>query len=191
MYDLFNFDLDSDRIKSFIKEHILKIMIGLIVIMVGVIGFMVFNIVKPKEQIKTNYIAKTETASQQKDLLKVTGYQKTVGYDFVQKFFMFDTNELNATQKLVAEGQLKDDVKKAFANHHSQKIESIKLLSSTKQMSQNDSNTISETNDNSIIDNADSTQEVYQVVSEKSSYMIIVLLQDKLIRRFDYVEMVH
>ena len=90
MFDKFDFDLDSERLKEFIKDHIVKFIVGFVVVMFCLIGFMVFNILKPKEQITQNYISKSELKSSHKDLLKSDDYKKTIGLDFIQMLFSFD-----------------------------------------------------------------------------------------------------
>lgn len=190
MFNLFNFDLDSERLKDFFKDHILKFMVGFIVVMFCFIGFMVFNILKPKEQIKSNYISNSDVVTHQKDLLKTAHYKKTIGFDFVQILFQFNKKDLSTVQKMTEQGQIKDTIKKDFDVHDTQSIKTIKLISSTKQeqVLTSESSVQEET---TISPKAESIQEVYEVETSSAKFMTIVLIQNEKVERYDYIEVVH
>ena len=190
MFDKFDFDLDSERLKEFIKDHILKFIVGFVVVMFCLIGFMVFNILKPKEQINQNYISKSELKSSHKDLLKSDDYKKTIGLDFIQMLFSFDQKNVNKLQNLVSDSQLKDSLSKDFKGHDKQAIESIKLISSTKKVPEVFSDTSDEEEMSDVSSTIEMQQEVYEIKTSHAKYMAILLLEENKIKRYDYVEMV-
>ena len=188
MFDKFDFDLDSERLKEFIKDHILKFIVGFVVVMFCLIGFMVFNILKPKEQITQNYISKSELKSS-KDLLKSDDYKKKIGLDFIQMLFSFDQKNVNKLQNLVSDSQLKDSLSKDFKGHDKQAIESIKLISSTKKVPEVSSDTSDEEEMSDVSSTIEMQQEVYEIKTSHAKYMAILLLEENKIKRYDYVEM--
>ena len=50
MFDKFDFDLDSERLKKFIKDPILNFLLVLVLVLFCLMGFWFFIILKQKEQ---------------------------------------------------------------------------------------------------------------------------------------------